>query len=116
LNTQFKIVHANGKSVVSTGERTNIKRAAALARTLASSLKGSQKDIEIVDNSSRKKSMNSFNDTSGRVGSSLATPDTAKELEDVFNSIDPKVKATFLSVDVRYVMQIICMTNKSYAH
>ena len=110
LNAQFKIVHANGKSVGSGSDKPGgVKRAAAMAKMLANSMKSSQKNDDPAGGDSRKKSVSSLNEAGGRVGSSLITPDSAKVLEDIFNSIDPKEKTAFLSIDVRYVMQILCV-------
>ena len=101
LNAQFKIVHANGKSVASIPDKTNIKRTAALAKYLANSMKTSQKEND--DGSSRKKSIShSINDGTGdRVGSSLGSDTTGKELQAVFDSIEPGVKTHFLKHEVR---------------
>ena len=90
LNAQFRIVLPNGKLAGSSSDKSNIKRATALAKALANSMKGPQTNQEGI----RKMSVNEV--------SVVSMQDSEDDSSIILKFITPEVKTVFLSHDVSH--------------
>ena len=90
LNAQFRIVLPNGKLAGSSSDKSNIKRATALAKALANSMKGPQTNQEGI----RKMSVNEV--------SVASMQDSEDDSSIILKSIKLEDKAVFLSHDVSH--------------